>query len=190
MIWKSCFFVECLIFQNNFASSIEFTSLHNNVIWILMNIHAPCTPAGKREFVRWFKNIQMPDTVDWLIVGDFNLYQSPEDRNRPGADVSEMLMFNDSITTLGLIELPLRGKRFTWTNKQHPLLLEHLDWFFSSACWTLTYPSTEVTSMSMETGLEPPSLLNPYLYHLTKDSCLQIWELLVATWYLCWASPN
>lgn len=24
----------------------------------------------------------MPDAVDWLIIGDFNLYRKPEDRNR------------------------------------------------------------------------------------------------------------
>jgi hypothetical protein len=69
----------------------------------------------------------MPGHVDWLIVGDFNLYRSPEDRNRPGADFSEIFLFNEAISSLGLVELPLKGKRFTWTNKQHPPLLERLD---------------------------------------------------------------
>jgi len=63
----------------------------------------------------------MPDSIDWLIVGDFNLYRNPEDRNREGANYSDMLKFNDAISSLGLIELPLKGQRFTWTNKQHPL---------------------------------------------------------------------
>lgn len=59
----------------------------------------------------------MPDHVDWLIVRDFNLYQSPEDRNGDGANHVEMYLFNDAISALGLIELPLKGKRFTWSNK-------------------------------------------------------------------------
>ena len=152
MIWKSCFFVECLIFQNNFASSIEFTSLHNNVIWILMNIHAPCTPAGKREFVRWFKNIQMPDVKEWLVIGDFNLIRKPEDRNKEGGDINEMFLFNEAINTLGLTELPLHGRRFKWTNKQPSPLLERLDWFFTSNAWTTNYPGTSVKSLVMETS--------------------------------------
>lgn len=69
----------------------------------------------------------MPASVDWLIVGDFNLYRNPEDRNRPGADYAEMLLFNNAISSLGLVELPLKGRRFTWSNKQCPPLLECLD---------------------------------------------------------------
>jgi hypothetical protein len=69
----------------------------------------------------------MSNDVDWLVVGDFNLYRHPLDRNKPGADIADMLMFNEAISSLGLIELPLKGQRFTWTNKQHPPLLERLD---------------------------------------------------------------
>jgi hypothetical protein len=58
-------------------------------------------------------------------------------------------MFNEAISALGLIKLPLKGKRFTWSNKQHPPLLERLDWFFTSASWTLNYLVTNVFSLTM-----------------------------------------
>lgn len=58
----------------------------------------------------------MPNYVDWIILGDFNLYCSPKDTNRDGADYAEMFLFNEGISALGLIELPLIGKRFTWSN--------------------------------------------------------------------------
>jgi len=35
--------------------------------------------------------------------------------------VTEMLLFNEAISSLGLVEIPLHGSRFTWTNKQHLL---------------------------------------------------------------------
>jgi len=44
------------------------------------------------EFVNWFGNIQMSDEVDWLIVGDFNLLRKPEDRNRLGGNIAEMML--------------------------------------------------------------------------------------------------
>lgn len=50
---------------------------------------------------------------DWIILGDFNLYRYPENRNREGADINEMFLFNSTISHLGLIEIPLQGKRFT-----------------------------------------------------------------------------
>lgn len=69
----------------------------------------------------------MPQEIDWIIVGDFNLLRRPEDRNREGADPNEMFAFNEAINRLSLVELPLHGRHFTWTNKQFPPLLERLD---------------------------------------------------------------
>ena len=45
----------------------------------------------------------MPNDVDWIMMGDFNFIRTPEDRNKPGGDVKEMLMFNEAISELGLI---------------------------------------------------------------------------------------
>jgi hypothetical protein len=63
-----------------------------------------------------------------------------------------MLLFNEAINALGLIELPLYGKKFTWTNKQPSPLLERLDWFFTSSCWTTSFPETSVSSLVMQTS--------------------------------------
>lgn len=86
----------------------------------------------------------MPDSVNWLLVGDFNLYRSPEDMNKHGGDQVEIYLFNEAISALGLVELPLKGRRFTWTNKQSAPLLGRLDWFFTSTSWTTAYPTTNV----------------------------------------------
>jgi len=94
-----------------------------------------------------------------LLVGDFNLYRSPEDRNRLGGDHLEMYLFNEAISALGLVELPLKGRRFTWSNKQYPPLLERLDWFFTSPIWTVTYPNTYASSLVMETSDHTPCVI-------------------------------
>ena len=117
------------LFQNDYAISILSSLVHNNSTWILTNMYAPCTPTGKKDFIDWIQNVQMPISVDWLIVGNFNLYRNPFDCNRPGADYLEMLMFNAAINTLGLVEIPLKDQHYTWSNKQHAPLLERLDWF-------------------------------------------------------------
>ena len=82
---------------------------------------------GKQAFTTWLKNIQMPDSYPWLLLGDFTLMRKPEDRNRPGGDVHEMFLFNEALSALGVVELPLQGRKFTWTNKQQPPLLVILD---------------------------------------------------------------
>lgn len=111
---------------------MEFYSILNNDPWILTSVYGPCDAEGKITFIDWFENIHMPDDIEWLIVGDFNLYRRAENRNRPGGNVSDMMLFNGAISALGLVEIPLHGRKLTWTNKQQPPLLERLDWFFSS----------------------------------------------------------
>jgi len=131
--WKSSAFSGQLVFQNNFAITVKLTAKHNNDYWFLTNVYGPCTHEGKRSFIQWFKHYTAVVGENWLVVGDFNLLRKPENRNKPEGDVNEMLLFNDAISSLGLIELPLYGKKFTWTNKQPSPLMERLDWFFTSS---------------------------------------------------------
>jgi hypothetical protein len=90
---------------------------------------------------------------------DFNFIRKPSDRNKPGGDVNDMLIFNEAISNLGLIELPLMGKRFTWSNMQQDPLLEKLDWFFTSASWTSSFPSTFVHSLTKPTSDHVPCVV-------------------------------
>lgn len=107
---------------------------------MLTNIYGPSQADRKAEFIDWFSNIDMPDDKDWIIMGDFNFIRQPPDRNRPGGDVNNMLLFNEAISHLGLIELPLKGRKYTWSNMQQDPLLEKLDWFFTSSSWTSSFP--------------------------------------------------
>jgi len=135
-IWKSHIFTGQLIYNNEFRISVEFSSNLNACDWVLTNVYGPCTTFGKILFVNWLKNIDMPDEVDWLLHGDFNLLRRPSDRNKSGGDVNEMFSFSEAISALGVVELPLLGRKFTWSNKKLSPLLETLDWLFPSNSWT------------------------------------------------------
>jgi hypothetical protein len=147
------------IFRNSYALSVQFTSCQDSSCWILTNIYGPCDADENRAFLDWFSNIRMPDDICWLVVGDFNLMRKLEDRNRPGGNVSEMFLFNEAISSLGLEEIPLHGRKYTWTNKQQPPLLERLDWFFSSTAWSIAYPHTIAKPLVMETSDHWPCVI-------------------------------
>jgi len=65
-----------------------------------------------------------------------------------------------TISALGLVELPLKGRRFTWSNKQPSPLLERLDWFFTSAIWTVSYPNTFASPLVNETSDHVPCIIS------------------------------
>ena len=90
-----------LAFQNEFSISVKFISNLSNDSWILTNIYGPCTAERKALFIDWFSNIDMPEDNNWIVMGYFNFIRKPSDRNKPGGDVNDMLLFNEAISNLG-----------------------------------------------------------------------------------------
>jgi hypothetical protein len=104
--------------------------------------------VGKASFVNWLYNYDISSFEDWILLVDFNLIQSPDDRNKPGGSVSDMSLFNDLIQHLDLIDIPFEGRRFTWSNMQTEPLLEKMHWVFISSPWSLSFPGTKVIPLS------------------------------------------
>ena len=150
--WNSSHFLDEVIDKHSFGITISFTSAQSMDTWFLTTVYGPCVEPARSEFIAWFKNHHISDTDNWLFLGDFNFYRSLSNRNKPGGNLADTLIFNDAIGHLGLVELQLKGRAYTWSNMQSNPLLEQLDWFFTSANWTIDYPSTEVTPMAKITS--------------------------------------
>lgn len=101
-------------------------------MWYLTSVYGPFVEPARTEFFSWFKDIPIQGQDNWIILGDFNFYRSLEDINLPGGNIQETFCFNEAIGHMGLTELPIKGRAFTWSNMQQDLLLEKLDWFFTS----------------------------------------------------------
>lgn len=67
--------------------------------------------------------------------------------------------FNEAISNLGLIELPLHCRKFSWSNMQRSPLLEKLDWFFTSASWMTSFPDTVAMPLSRPISDHLPCVL-------------------------------
>jgi exonuclease III len=160
IIWKSSRLTGNVIFQNNYAQSMEFTSNLSACSWIITNVYAPCTHHGKIDFLNWLHNISMPPDKLWLLVGDFNLIRRPENRNRIGGDINLMLKFNEAISNLDLIEIPLHGLTYTWSNRQQEPLLQRLDWFFISQEWSTVFQDSYAKTMSRDISDHVPCLVS------------------------------
>ena len=104
--------------KRQFSLTLSLTSQHNHETWFLSSVYGPCTEPGRSLFIDWMKNLEIGDDENWLLVGDFNFYRSLEDRNRSGGNIQDTFIFNEAIGQLGLIELPLKGRAFTWSNMQ------------------------------------------------------------------------
>lgn len=135
-IWNGNLLKGKVISHNYFQITIEFSSNLGNSTWYLSNVYGPNTVEGKQEFTDWLMNMNINQSKLWMILGDFNFTRGPENRNKPGGDPNNMMTFNNIIINLDLVEIPLKGRSFTWSNTQDQPLLEKLDWVFTSSHWT------------------------------------------------------
>jgi hypothetical protein len=62
------------------------------------------------------------------------------------------MIFHETISNLGLQEIPLKGRSYTWSNMQQDPLLEQLDWCFTSSNWISDYLSTLLLPLARTTS--------------------------------------
>jgi hypothetical protein len=122
-------------------------------------IYGPCAGQDRQNFIEWFNSLQIEDAENWLFIGDFNFYRSLEDRNRGGDNMQGIMIFNEAINNLGLQEIPLKGRNYTWTNMQQDPLLEQIDWCFTSLNWISAYPNTLMLPLSRPTSNHTPYMV-------------------------------
>jgi hypothetical protein len=157
--WNEHLFQRHIFHVNDYSISIQFTSTQSGETWYLTNVYGPCQPDIRSDFINWFHNFPMDDDACWLILGDFNYVRYPHNRNREGGCIQDMLLFNEAINHQALIEIPLKGRSFTWSNMQEVPLLEKLDWCFTSEAWTLSYPDTSAIPLAKTASDHVPIMI-------------------------------
>ena len=141
-IWNGNQYTGNVISQSFFQLTMEFTCNQSARVFYITNVYAPCNNEGRQEFAEWFLNLDSTPYNMWMIMGDFNMIRSTEDRNKPGGNINNMMLFNSIIQMHDLEEIPLKDRSYTWSNMQAEPLLEKLDWIFTSHNWTTTFPNT------------------------------------------------
>jgi hypothetical protein len=102
-----------VLLEESFGLAIELTSCISSDIFMPVNVYGPCEGIERDNFVAWLFHLDISDDNLWLLVGDSNFYRFVESRNREGANLADIATFNEIISYLGLIELPIKGRLFT-----------------------------------------------------------------------------
>jgi hypothetical protein len=160
IIWIGNQFSGTVLLEECFGLAVEFTSNISSEVFTVVNVYGPCTGIARENFVAWLFHLDIADDALWLLLGDFNFYRFVENRNKQGANMTDIATFNEIISYLGLIELPIKGRAFTWSNMQVDPLLVQLDWFFTSTAWTLKFPHTLVKPLARPTSDHVPCLVS------------------------------
>src|ERR1039457_7122972 len=93
-------------------------------------VYGPQDDPSKREFLAELRAIRTRNDLPWIILGDFNLLRSAEDTTANVQNLGTMLDFNNFIDESGIIDVPLQGRKFTWSSRRPQPTFSKLDRIF------------------------------------------------------------
>lgn len=93
------------------------------------------------------------------MLGNYNLNYKDEHKNNGNLNRALMGRFRRLINDLGLNELPLHGRKFTWSNQQETPTLVKLDRVLCTVNWKQLFPNCLLQSTSTDGSDHCPLLL-------------------------------
>jgi endonuclease/exonuclease/phosphatase family metal-dependent hydrolase len=89
----------------------------------------------------------------WMVAGDFNLIYRASDKNNSNINRAMLGCFRRLIDDLALKEIPLHGRKFTWSNQQDEPVLVKLDHVFCSVDWEILFPNVLLQSAATQDSI-------------------------------------
>ncbi len=106
--------------MRNFSITVGLTELKSDTCFFVTNVYGPPSWEGKDDFCRELLDLKNVCGGRWVVCGDFNLTRNQREKRGRGWSRKLMGMFNDLISGLNLIDLPMGNQNFTWSNMQEP----------------------------------------------------------------------
>ena len=84
--------------------------------WWVTVVYGPQGDQEKLQFLQELKGWKDIVGGKWLVIGDFNLILNAADKSNSNLNRRLMGEFRSVVNDLDLMELSLRGRKFTWSN--------------------------------------------------------------------------
>jgi hypothetical protein len=143
---------------DSYSISLQFQRI-NGQSWWLTCVYGPQSTNEKILFLQELRQIRNICSEPWVIVGDFNLIYKVEDKNNDNLNRSMMGRFRKFINDVGLIDTPLTGRKYTWSNHQTSPTLVRLDRVLCTADWEALFPNHLLQSATSEDSDHYPLIL-------------------------------
>lgn len=124
--------------------------------WWMTSVYGPQEDNEKIEFLREIRQIQQVVGERWLVLGDFNMILHDQDKNTANLNRRTMGAFRKAVNDLALREIPLQGRKYTWSNDS---TLTRIDRAFCSNEWELMFPQCMLLAMSSSVSDHSPLIL-------------------------------
>ncbi len=136
----------------------------DGLTFTVSNIYGRVIPSLKAAFFQELRYIGSVAVGLWSLLGDFNVLLSLRDKNGPPSSLFDILDFKSVVSDIGLIDLPIVNKSFTWTNGGRLHTLERLDRALVSRDWHLHFPRSTLRALPRPRSDHTPLLLTAFSF--------------------------
>ncbi|CAN6236003.1 unnamed protein product [Urochloa humidicola] len=154
---ESTFSLQSYITRRHTLTTVLSSTTSDHCITVT-NVYAPSDHRDSFEFLDGLRELKPHIRGVWLLAGDFNLVRSAADKKGATPDARLCSAFNDALSDIGVIELPLLDRLFTWSNKRSNPVLARLDRVFVNNDQCTVFPNTTLTSLPRPTSDHTPIL--------------------------------
>nr|GEX88651.1 RNA-directed DNA polymerase, eukaryota [Tanacetum cinerariifolium] len=115
-IWEASIFKKDFVTVSDNFIAIYGTWIPNNAKILIVSIYAPQQPGHKRVLWDYLSLLIDRWNGEVILMGDFNEVRSKEERRGSVFNHAGARVFNQFISSSGLIDVKMEGYYFTWSH--------------------------------------------------------------------------
>jgi exonuclease III len=115
--------------------SLKFKNIADQFDWMFTGIYGPNIDTERAVVWEELSGIHSWWNAPWCIGGDFNVTHFLTERAGLHSFTSAMHDFSEFISDLGLVDTPLEGGSYTWSNNKEIASMSRIDRFLFSPDW-------------------------------------------------------
>lgn len=161
--WKGCSCIALNTRVDTYSASVQF-QLDDGSAWWFTGVYGPQSDERKIQFLNELRHIRSMCTGPWAIGGDFNMIYRAEDKNNTNLDRAMMGRFRHFLNDMELNEIPLLGRKYTWSSERQAPTLVQLDKVFTTSDWDHCFPDCILQSSASMISDHCPLLMGLHEY--------------------------
>jgi exonuclease III len=138
--------------------SVQFSN-NEDPAWWFTGVYGPQRDDEKLHFLEELRKIHADCPGPWMLAGDFNMIYCSKDKNNENINRAMMGRFRRFVNDFDLKEIPLLGRRYTWSNERDSPTLVKLDRVLCTNDWEEIYSENVLQSHATEMSDHCPLIL-------------------------------